>query len=128
MPTQVNRQNNPSPQLAFREITIFDDRDFGSGRYLLRTNPDVLAHPGPDADDGFMSSIINPPVFQLALTFNLGPRNISVKLGTAQQPKTTVVFRFPQVIQVAAAHDFDLQFSNWQITSLTMDGVQLSRQ
>jgi len=115
-----NRQDNPGTGIDYSEIYIPDDQDLGTGKYTAEIKTDVLANKEP-----VMSWAVNPPVFQISMNIDPAKEEISVLLGKADgsPPDSRRVFNFPQNMGKTDACTFEIQFANWQIEELTLNGT-----
>jgi hypothetical protein len=124
-----NRRNNPITELAYQEIDIPNDRDLGTGAFRFQAKKDTMTPPERPGPKAISAAVINPPRFQISAAINPGTKEIPVLLGRADgtNPLSSVVFLMPAQFDIAQVHDFEVSFSNWQVTAMTMDGQNLSR-
>ncbi len=118
------RQQRPGGSGAMEraEIHIPDDKDLGTGTFTSVSRPDSL--PSPKV---IVSSMVNPPSFQLSLTINPSG-TIPVLLGRADgsPPKSSKKYRLPSELDSSKSHELLVRFKSWEITSLELDGLLLS--
>ena len=122
-----NRMENPSPDIAFQEIHIPNDANFGTGTFRFLANKEVLVPPARPEPKAVVAIVLNPPRFQLSVSVNPGTREIPVLLGRADgtPPLASRVFVLPLGMDTGAAHEFGVVFRNWRVLSVEMDGQEL---
>lgn len=120
-----NRQNNPGTGIKYNEIYIPNDQNLGTGTYTTVLQPNALAKPDP-----IISIIINVPVFQLSVNINPATRKIPVLLGKADNspPSSRQDFNLPENIILSASYKFEVNFADWKINELILNGIRLQRQ
>jgi hypothetical protein len=120
VPEMNHQQSNPSPETSSSTIHMPDDADVGTGTYTVVFKPNVLP-----ASKSIMSAIFNAPTFQLTATINPNGE-IPVLLGnTTEEPKHRVVVRLPAGLS-RAAHTLKIEFANWRIETISLDGQRLA--
>lgn len=117
-----SRQENPAPQILYTEIFFPDHEDLGTGTFSM-----VVQEHAFDEKRKIVGGVNNPPKFQLSVNINLQSEEIPVLIGHSD-PETREVFYLPGYTDPEDQHEFELEFEDWEITSLTMDNLELSRQ
>ena len=116
------RQNNPGPGIDYAELHIPDDNYLGTGKYTLSLQPNALVD-----QKVIVGIMINKPIFQMSVNINPGPKEVPVLLGKADgsDPISQKLFSLPQNMGLAGTHKFEATFEDWEIKTLTMNGINL---
>jgi hypothetical protein len=124
-----NRSDNPAPELAHQEIYFPNDLDWGTGVFRFRTKKNMIVPLRKPTPKAICAIALNPPRFQVSAAINPGTGEIPVLLGHADgsNPLSSALFLMPPKCEVSRPHDFEVAFSEWQITCMTMDGQQLMK-
>jgi len=117
-----HRQQNPSPEIEYSIITIPDENDLGTGRFITLLKVNALS-----SAKAISSMIVNVPAFQISVNINPGIREIPVLLGRADgtDPISGRLFILPSTVIPQVPHEFVTKFENWQVTGLELDGQPL---
>lgn len=123
-----NRLENPAPNVAFQEIHLPNDEDFGTGSFRFQTKFNALEPPDKPEPKAIAVIALNAPNFQIAVTVNPGTKEIPVLLGRADgsNPLSSKIFLLPDEVNTERKHEFKAGFMNWKILSLTLNGESLA--
>ncbi len=119
-----SRENNPVPGIDYSEIRIPHEQNLGTGTYTTVLEPNAMAKISP-----IISTIVNEPVFKLAVNIHLATNEITVLLGKADNSPalSRKVFKLPENIELSDGHRFEVIFKDWGIEELTMNGNSLEK-
>lgn len=117
-----HRQHGGAPGIEYAEIYIPDDKLLGNGIFTTVLKPDALTKNKP-----IISIMINVPIFQISVNINPGTKEIPVLLGKADgtEPLSKKLFLIPETLRTTKTNKLVVKFINWEITGLTLNGVDL---
>ena len=120
-----SRDNSPVPGIDHSEIHIPNENNLGTGTYITVLDPNAIAKINP-----IISSIVNEPVFLLVVSINIAIESVTVMIGKADKtpPLSRKVYKLPKEIDLPATHRFDVDFDEWKIASLRMNGESLAEE
>ncbi|MGA2324325.1 MAG: hypothetical protein ABSG22_10800 [Sedimentisphaerales bacterium] len=119
-----HRQHGGSPEIEYAEIHIPNDTSLGDGTFTTVLKPRVLSKNKP-----IISIMVNVPIFQISVNINPGTGEIPVLLGRADgtEPISKKLFLIPSVIDSSKSNILVARFKNWEITSLSLDELDLTQ-
>jgi len=118
----LSREKNPIPGVEFSEINIPDEHSLGTGKFTTVVEAGSLKKMSP-----IISNVMNEPHFVMIVTINLGINQVTALLGKSHDEGAIHrrVFNIPANIVVENAHDFTVEFKEWDITALKLNGKEL---
>jgi len=126
MPEVKNRMDNPAPEVAYQEIQLPDDKDFGTGTMRFKTKKNTLTPPVGIGPKTIAAMLINPPRFQMTATINTGEKVVAVRLGRADGTLLSrMLFALPADLDTGQSHEFEIPFAKWKLSEMSMDGSKL---
>jgi len=115
-----HNQQNPSPEVENSEIVLTNgEKDFSEGSFKIKLKKGIFINRNP-----VISSIINPPLFQISISINpqINLPKIIVLLGdTISDPKDRKTFEFPATLNLEEEHIIKAEWKNNKISNLSMD-------
>lgn len=117
-----SRKDNPSPEIEYSILSIPNEADYGTGKYLIFLKPNVLLPPKVT-----ISIAINIPVFQISLKLEPAIGEVTTLLGKVDgsPPLSFRVFILPTTLNPATTHEITADFDKWQVTELKIDGKKI---
>ena len=113
-----HRQLGGGPGIAYAEISITDDKDWGTGSYTTIFEAGALP-----PKQAMMSAMIHLPQFQITVTANVNGV-IAVLLG-AKEPTSRARIRLPNNLERQRTHSLQIQFAAWHVVGAMLDGSAL---
>jgi hypothetical protein len=110
-----HRQVGGGPGIAYAEIYIAEDSDWGTGSYTT-----IFEAQGLPPRKTLMSAMFNMPQFQITVTANVNGV-VAVMLGSAN-PKSRARIRLPADLERARTHSLQVQFMGWRVVGALLDG------
>jgi hypothetical protein len=117
-----HKQNDPSIGFEYYCINIPNIQNFGTGLYEVAIQSNALKLPFP-----ITCTAISKPKFQILLCIYSDTREILILLGRVDNtpPIDQKIFILPRNIASSKTHIIKVKFSNWKITTLTLDDQRL---
>ncbi|HEV3449362.1 MAG TPA: hypothetical protein VG099_32300 [Gemmataceae bacterium] len=121
MPALTHREDGGGRGIQFRELSLPDDQNFGTGSYRVQLRRFALRK-----DRGADAAIVLSDKIGIALRIYPG-RLVAVELGKAEEYTPTLPwgFSFPHDLDYSVPHDAVVSFHNWQVSSVSIDGKPL---
>jgi hypothetical protein len=118
-----NREANPIPGVEYSEIHIPDEKEMGTGSFSTVLEPKALSKNNP-----IISSIQKTPVFLLIVSINIAIEEVSAMIGESHDkpPRSRKVFVLPEKIKSEDANDFTVNFRDWEIEDIKLNGAGLT--
>jgi hypothetical protein len=118
-----SREDGPVPGVEYSEINIPDDKEMGTGSFTTMIEPKAMKKINP-----IISSIQNEPVFLMIVSINLAIEQATAMIGKSHNtpPLDRKVFNIPAGIDLLQANDFSVNFSDWDITGMKLNGNNLN--
>ncbi|MGZ5440928.1 MAG: hypothetical protein ACXW5U_11770 [Thermoanaerobaculia bacterium] len=118
MPEIRHQQLRGSRAISSAEIHIPDDSDLGTGSFTTVFNRNSIL--GADPVSSFM---VNPPVFQIAVTVSTSG-TVAVLIGDTE-PLGEAQFKLPKGVSRRRAHTLRVEFVAWKLVAASFDGTPL---
>lgn len=117
-----NLQQNPSPEIEYSEIDIPNQTEIGTGKFTIKIKAGSMLNMKL-----ITSAIVNIPIFQLSVNFNLATNEAPILMGRADgsSPFSDKTYQLPNNIDNTISHLFIVEFQRWKILEFKMDGMEL---